>query len=227
MFALVLLSVTVIAFVTAEQGAALNSVVQRDSGGYDIVTRTTLPVADLASRIVADPALSGKVAAVIPFNSTGVAVRDLTSGTGFDPQLVVGGDPNAPSQSNFYTGNTFTMTQMANGYQTAGDVWKSVTTANSSNVVWSSGSVSFNGPPTASRSPAAGDLLQLFYAPNNTTVLTKTVTVAGILNGGFFSGIVATRQLLKSAFGEGTRQLRFLKVYNGVDPTTTSNIIKK
>ncbi|TMI48929.1 hypothetical protein E6H17_02300 [Candidatus Bathyarchaeota archaeon] len=101
MFALVLLSVTVIAFLTAEQGAALNSVVQQDSGGYDIVTRTTLPVADLANRIGADSALSGKVAAVIPFNSTGVAVRDLTSGIGFDPQLAVGGDPNAPSPSNF------------------------------------------------------------------------------------------------------------------------------
>ena len=227
MFALVLLSVTVIAFLTAEQGAALNSVVQQDSGGYDIVTQTTLPVADLANRIRIDPNLLTKVSAVIPFNSTGVAVRDLTSGIGFDPQLVVGGDPNAPSQSNFYTGNTFTMAQMANGYKTAGDVWKSVTTTNSSNVVWSSGSVSFNGPPTASRSPAAGDLLQLFYAPSNTTVLTETVTVAGILNGVFFSGIVATSQLLKNAFGVGTGQLGFVKVYNGVDPTSVSNILKR
>ena len=159
MFALVLLSVTVIAFLTAEQGAALNSVVQQDSGGYDIVTRTTLPVADLASRIGTDPALSGKVAAVIPFNSTGVAgvaVRDLTSGIGLDPQLAVGGDPNAPAQSNFYTGNTFTMALMANGYKTAGDVWKSVTANNSSNIVWSFGSVNFNGPPTASRTPILG-----------------------------------------------------------------------
>ncbi len=227
MFALVLLSVTVIAFLTAEQGAALNSVVQQDSGGYDIVTRTTLPVADLASRIVADPALSGKVAAVIPFNSTGVAVRDLTSGTGFDPQLIVGGDPNAPSQSNFYTGNTFTMAEMANSYKTAADVWKSVTTSNSSNVVWSFGSVNFNGPPTSSRTPAAGDLLQLYYAPNNTTVISKTVTVAGVLNGVFFNGIVGTSQLLKNAFGVGTGQVGFVKVSNGVDPTSVSNILKR
>jgi len=227
MFALVLLSVTVIAFLTAEQGAALNSVVQQDSGGYDIVTRTTLPVGDLANRIGADSALSGKVAAVIPFNSTGVAVRDLTSGIGFDPQLAVGGDPNAPSQSNFYTGNTFSMAEMASGYKTAADVWKSVTTTNSSNVVWSFGSVNFNGPPTSSRTPAAGDLLQLYYAPNNTTVLSKNVTVVGLLNGVFFNGIVGTSQLLKNSFGVGTGQLGFVKVYNGVDPTSVSNILKK
>src|SRR5207245_10320158 len=104
------------------------------SCGYDIGNRTTLPVADLANRIGADSALSGKVAAVIPFNSTGVAVRDLTSGIGFDPQLAVGGDPNAPSQSNFYTGNTFNMAEMASGYKTAADVWRSVTSTNSSAV---------------------------------------------------------------------------------------------
>src|SRR6266699_587891 len=227
MFALVLLSVTVIAFLTAEQGAALNSVVQQDSGGYDIVTRTTLPVANLANRIGADSALSDKVAAVIPFNSTGLAVRDLTSGIGFDPQLAVGGDPNAPSQSNFYTGNTFSMAEIASGYKTAADVWKSVTTTNSSNVVWSFGSVNFNGPPTSSRTPAAGDLLQLYYAPNNTTVLSKNVTVVGLLNGVFFNGIVGTSQLLKNSFGVGTGQLGFVKVYNGVDPTSVSNILKK
>ena len=226
MFALVLLSVTVIAFLTAEQGAALNGVVQQDSGGYDIVTRTTLPVSNLASRIGTDPSLLGKVSAIIPFNTTGVVVKDLTSGLDYGPQLAVGGDPNATSQSNFYTGNTFTMTLIANSYKTAAEVWQAVT-SNSSNVVWSFGSVNFNGPPTASRTPDAGDLLQLYYQPNNTTVLSKTVTVAGVLNGVFFNGIVGTSQLLKSSFGIGTGQLGFVKVYNGVDPTSVSNILKK
>jgi putative ABC transport system permease protein len=227
MFALVLLSVTVIAFLTAEQGAALNSVIQQDSGGYDIVTRTTLPVSDLANRIGIDPNLMTKVSAVIPFNSTVLAaVRDLTSGTGFGPQPLVGGDPNAPSQSNFYTGNTFTMGDMANGYKTGADVWKAVT-SNSSNVVWSFGSVNFNGPPISSRTPAAGDLLELYYTPNATTVIPKNVTVAGILNGVFFNGIIGTSQLLKSVFGVGTGQLGFVKVSNGVDPISVSNILKR
>jgi putative ABC transport system permease protein len=226
MFALVLLSVTVIAFLTAEQGAALNSVVQQDSGGYDIVTRTTLPVADLATRIRADNILSNKVSAVIPFNTTGVVVKDLTSRLDYGPQLAIGGDANATSQSNFYTGNTFTMALMASGYKTAIDVWKSVTT-NSSNIVWSFGSVNFNGPPTASRNPDAGDLLQLYYAPNSTTILSKNVTVAGVLNGVFFNGIVGTSKLLKNSFGVGTGQLGFVKVYNGIDPTSVSNILKK
>src|SRR5437016_10124728 len=95
---------------------------------------------------------------------------------------------------------------MASGYRTAADVWKSVTTTNSSNVVWSFGSVNFNGPPTSSRTPAAGDLIQLYYASNNTTVLSKNVTVVGLLNGVFFNGIVGTGQLLKNSFGVGDRK---------------------
>src|SRR5207247_1893513 len=67
MFALVLLSVTTIAFLTAEQGAALNDLIKQDSGGYDVVTQTTLPVANLAAQIGNDASLNGKVAAVIPF----------------------------------------------------------------------------------------------------------------------------------------------------------------
>jgi putative ABC transport system permease protein len=227
MFALVLLSVTVIAFLTAEQTAAIDTVVKQDSGGYDVLTQTTLAVPDLAARISADTNLNGKVAAVIPFNNTGVVVRDLTSGLDFGPQHVVGGDTNAPSQSNFYTGNTFNMALMANGYKTSSDVWMAVTANNSSNVVWSFGSVNFNGPPTGSRTPAAGDLLQLFYTPNIGPTLSKNVTVAGVLNGVFFSGIVGTSQLLKNSFGVGTGQLGFVKVSSGVDPTTVSNILKR
>src|SRR2546426_6038843 len=226
MFALVLLSVTVIAFLTAEQSAALDTVVKQDSGGYDIVTRTTLAVPDLAARIGADTHLNGMVAAVIAFNNTGVVVRDLTSGVDFGPQLAVGADPNATSQNNFFKGNTFNMALMAMGYKTASDVWTAVTT-NSSNIVWSFGSVNFNGPPTGSRTPEVGDLLQLFYKPSPGITLSKNVTVAGVVNGVFFSGIVATSGLLKDSFGVGTGQLGFMKVSSGVDPTAVSIILKK
>jgi putative ABC transport system permease protein len=226
MFALVLLSVTVIAFLTAEQTAALDTIVRQDSGGYDVLTQTTLAVPDLAARIGADPRLNGMVAAVIAFNNTGVVVRDLTSGADFGPQLVVGADPNATSQSNFYKSNTFSMPLLANGYKTASDVWRAVTT-NSSNIVWSFGSVNFNGPPTGSRTPAAGDLLQLFYKPSPGLTLSKNVTVAGVMNGVFFSGVVATSGLLKNSFGVGTGQLGFMKVSSGVDPTAVSIILKR
>jgi len=226
MFALVLLSVTVIAFLTAEQSAALNTVVKQDSGGYDIVTRTTLAVPDLATRIAGDSGLSGKITAVIPFNTTTITVvRDTTSGTEFAQTLIVGGDPNAPPQSNFFTGNTFNMVSLASGYKTASEVWNSVT-SNSSNIVWSFGSVNSNGPPTSSPAPAAGDILQLYYNPGNNTIITRTVTVSGLLNGVFFNGIVGTNKLL-SSFGVGTGQLGFVKVSSGVDPTTVSNILKK
>src|SRR5207249_11536003 len=63
MFALVLLSVSVIAFLTADQSAALNTVVKQDSGGYDSVTRTTLAVSDLATRLPGASSLSRKVVA--------------------------------------------------------------------------------------------------------------------------------------------------------------------
>src|SRR5207247_7240322 len=95
MFALVLLSVTVIAFLTAEQNAALDTVVRQDSGGYDILTQTTLAIPDLAARIGADPNLNGKVAAVIAFNNTRVVVIDLTTGVQFEPKLSVGHFSNA------------------------------------------------------------------------------------------------------------------------------------
>jgi len=226
MFALVLLSVTVIAFLTAEQTAALDTIVRQDSGGYDVLTQTTLAVPDLAARIGADTNLNGKVAAVIPFNNTGVVVKDLTSGADFGPQLAVGANPNATSQNNFFTGNTFNMAQMAIGYKTALDVWTAVTT-NSSNIVWSFGSVNFNGPPTGSRTPAAGDLLQLFYKPSPSMTLSKNVTVAGVVNGVFFGGIVTTSGFLKNSFGVETGQLGFLKVSSGVDPTVVSIILKK
>jgi len=228
MFALVLLSVTVIAFLTAEQGAALNTLVKQDSGGYDIVTQTALPVSDLANRIQTDPALLSKVAAVIPFNSTGVVVRDLTSGIDFGSQLAVGGDPKAPSESNFFTGNTFNMVLMANGYKTAADVWSAVTT-NSSNVVWAFGQFNTRGPPTASQTPAAGDLLQVYYSQGQgQPILSAKVTVAGVMSSFLFNGgIVGTSQLLKDAFGVGTGQFGFVKVFNGVDPTSVSNVMKK
>ena len=226
MFALVLLSVTVIAFLTAEQNAALDTVVRQDSGGYDILTQTTLAIPDLAARIGADPNLNGKVAAVIAFNNTGVVVRDLTSGVDFGPQLAVGGDANAQLQSNFYKGNTFSMPVLANGYKSPSDVWQAVI-SNSSNVVWSFGSVNFNGPPTGSRAPAAGDLLQLFYIPSAGPTVSKNVTVVGVMNGVFFSGIVGTSGLLTSSFGTGTGQLGFVKVSNGIDPTSVSIILKK
>ncbi|OLB72497.1 hypothetical protein AUI06_01115 [archaeon 13_2_20CM_2_52_21] len=227
MFALVLLSVTVIAFLVAEQNAALDTVVKQDSGGYDVLTQTTLAVPDLAARIGADSNLNGKVAAVIAFNNTGLSfVKDLTSRGDFGPQFAVGGDPNAQPQSNFYTGNTFSMPDLASGYKTPSDVWRAVVT-NSSNIVWSFSSVNFNGPPTGSRTPAAGDLLQLFYKPSSGPTLSKNVTVAGVMNGVFFGGIVTTSGLLNNSFRTGTGNLGFLKVSSGVDPTAVSIILKK
>ena len=117
------------------------------------------------------------------------------------------------------------MVTLASGYKTASEVWNSVT-SDSSNIVWSFGSVNSNGPPTSSPAPSAGDVLQLYFNPGNNTIISKTVTVSGLLNGVFFNGIVGTSKLLNS-FGVGTGELGFVKVSSGVDPTAVSNILKK
>src|SRR2546425_6728214 len=60
MFALVLLSVTVIAFLTAEQTAALDTIVRQDSGGYDVLTQTTLACQTLQPASVQIPTSTAK-----------------------------------------------------------------------------------------------------------------------------------------------------------------------
>ena len=225
MFALVILSVTTIAFLTAEQGTALDNAVKQDSGGYDIATTTTVPIANLGAQITGDSHLSGKVSAVVPFNSTGVVVRDLTSRIDFGPQAIVGGDPSAPSQSNFYTGNTFNMVLMASAYKTSTDVWNAVRN-DPSKVVWFFGSANTRGPPTASETPAPGDVLELF--PLIPGIPATNVTVAGVVNAVYFgNGIIATSQFLGQKFGVGTGQYGLVKVTGGTDPVTAANILKR
>src|SRR5207247_4565912 len=124
------------------------------------------------------------------------------------------------------TRTTLIIKIIPNAYKTTTDVSKSVIDNISPNIVWPFASVNFNGPPTASRTPDAGDLLQLYYQPNSTTVLSKNVTVAGVLNGVFFNGIVGTSQLLKHAFGIGTQHLGFVQVSNGLHPTSFSTILQ-
>ena len=227
MFALVILSVTTIAFLTAEQGAALDNAVKLDSGGYDVSTFTTMPIANLAAQMGSDPNLNGKVSAIIPFNSTRVVVRDLPSNIDFGSQAIVGGNPNATPESNFYTSNTFNMVLMANGYKTSSEVWNAVRT-NSSNIVWFFGANTM-GPPTAAETPAAGDLLQLYRSLGpGIPPQTANVTVVGVVNAVYFgNGIIGTGQLLQQKFVIGSGQYGLLKVTGGTDPTVVSNILKR
>lgn len=228
MFALVILSVTTISFITAEQGAALNNVVKQDSGGYDIITNTVLPVSNLTARIGADLNLyPSKVAAVIPFNTTVInSAYDLTSKFPFGKQFAVGGNPNAPADSNFYTGNTFNMGQMADQYKTAADVWNAVRN-DLTKIVWSFSQVSTNGPPMAQQTPAAGDVLRLSWDPGTGTPISKNVTVVGVINGVFFSGVVTTAQFLQQSWGIDKGQFGFVKITAGSDPTNVANILKR
>ena len=227
MFALVLLSVTTIAFLTAEQSAALDKIVAQQSGGYDIVASTLVNVTNLATQLSTDPSLTENVAAVISFNTTEVIVRDITSGQDLGPVLAVGADPNAPPPSNFFTSNTFEMVQVASNYKTPTDVWSAVT-ANSSNVVWASGQVNTRGPPTTTQTAAAGDQLQLYWSPDQKTILTVKVTVAGVMSSFLFSGgVVGTSQLLWDSFHVGSGQFGLVRVVTGADATSVANTMKR
>ncbi len=227
MFALVLLSVTTIAFLTAEQSAALDKIVAQQSGGYDIVAQTAVNVTNLATQLNADPSLTGKVAAVIPFNTTEVIVRDITSGQDLGAVSAVGADPNAPPQSNFFTGNTFNMVQMASNYKTSIDVWSAVT-GNYSKVVWASGQGNTRGPPTTSQTPTAGDQLQLYWSPDQKTIFSVKVTVVGVVSSFLFSGgVVGTSQLLWNSFHIGSGQFGLVKVASGADATSVANTMKR
>jgi putative ABC transport system permease protein len=228
MFALVLLSVTTIAFLTAEQTAALDKIVAQDSGGYDIVATTTVPVTNLATELNADHSLNGKVAAAVPFNSTEVTVRDITSGIDLGGVSAFGGDPNGPPESNFFTTNTFNMVQMAGNYKTASDVWNAVI-SNSSRVVWASGQVNTRGPPTSAPAPTAGDQLQLNWrAGRGQPVISVKVTVAGVMSSFLFNGgFVGTSQLLWNSFRVGSGQFALVKVASGTDPAAVANTMKR
>jgi putative ABC transport system permease protein len=100
MFALVLFSVVTIAFLASMQTAALDTYVKQNSGGYDIITQTALPVSNLASRVQNDSNLNNKITAVLPFNNTGVAVRDQTLNHDFGEQIMIGGNPSASGPNN-------------------------------------------------------------------------------------------------------------------------------
>jgi len=228
MFALVLFTVVTIAFLASMQTAALDKYVTENSGGYDIITQTTLPISDLASRVLSDQNLASKVSAVVPFNDTGpsMVVKDVTIGHDFGVVQAIGGDPNAVGASNFYTSNTFKMQNMTSDYKTTADVWNAVTASGSSKVVWSFGFVNVRGPPRAEVTPNAGDTLQLIVRLSNGTYASREVTVAGVMNGVFFTGIVTTSQLLSDSFEVRSGSLGFVKVAAGVDATVVSNGLK-
>jgi putative ABC transport system permease protein len=230
MFALVIFTVAAIASLTAEQNAALNTLVKQDSGGYDIITQTVVPVSNFASMVNNDSGLQGKINGVIAFNTTSLlAAQDLTSRQVFSGSAgvpLVGADPNAPPSNNFFTTNTFKMLNMTRQYQTAPAVWQGVI-GNPSNVVWSVGFVNLRGPPTAAQSPNVGDVLVLTGERSGVGLVQKTVTVIGLLNGAFLNGIIGSSQLLKDSFGVGTGAFSFVRVASGQDPTTVSYQLRR
>ncbi len=226
MFALVLFTVSAIASLAAEQSAALDTVVKQDSGGYDIFT-TTSPVSNISERILSDSSLAGKIASVIPFNSTGLLrVHGVTSGSNYNFALLVGADPDAPSASNFFLTNTFNMVNMTSNYKTTADVWNAVR-QDPSKVVVSFAFVNTRGPPTSTQTPNPGEVLEITGLTSSLGFVSRNVTVVGVLNGVFLPGIIGTSQLLKNTFGIGTGSFSFVKVAAGVDTVGVANVLRR
>lgn len=228
MFSLVLFTVAAIASLTAEQNAALDTLVKTDSGGYDIITESSVPIPNFASMVRNNTALQNKVAAVIDFNNTILlSANDTTSGQHFTYPVLLGADQNASTATNFYLTNTFQVVNMTAQYKTPSEVWRAVMT-NSSNVVWSSGAVSNRGPPTSIPTPNVGDVLVLTGSLGPGTIpVQKSVTVVALVNGVFLNGIVGTKTLLMNPFKIGTGGLSFIKVANGADPTSVAGLLRK
>jgi putative ABC transport system permease protein len=228
MFSLVLFTVAAIASLTAEQNAALDTLVRTDSGGYDIITESSVPVPNFASMVRNDAVLANGVAAVIDFNSTVLlSANDTTSGQHFTYPLLLGADQDAPPTTNFFFTNTFQVVNMTAQYKTPSEVWRAVMT-NPSNVVWSFGAVSNRGPPTSIPTPNVGDVLVLTGSLGPGTIpVQRSVTVVALVNGVFLNGIVGTKTLLMDPFRIGTGGVSFIKVASGADPTSVAGLLRK
>ncbi|HWY28314.1 MAG TPA: FtsX-like permease family protein, partial [Candidatus Sulfotelmatobacter sp.] len=228
MFSLVLFTVAAIASLTAEQNAALDNLVKTDSGGYDIITESSVPVPNFASMVQNNTALQNKVATVIDFNNTVLlSANDATSGQYFTYPVLLGADQDAPPAANFFLSNTFQVVNMTAQYKTPSEVWSAVM-HNSSNVVWSYGAVSNRGPPTSIPTPNVGDVLVLTGSLGaGTTPVHKSVTVVALVNGVFLNGIVGTKTLLMNPFKIGTGGVSFIKVASGADPTSVAGLLRK
>jgi putative ABC transport system permease protein len=227
MFSLVLFTVAAIAALTAEQNAALDNVVKQDSGGYDIITESAVPVTNFASMVTNNTAFQNKIVAVIDFNNTILlSANDTTSHQVFSYPLLIGADPDAPPATNFFLSNTFQMVNMSSEYKTASETWNGVTN-DPLNVVWSFGAVSNRGPPTSIPTPNVGDVLVLTGLTPGQVPVQQSVKVIGLVNGVFLNGIVGTSKLLKDYFGISTGGLSFVKVAPGADPTNVSYLLRK
>ena len=220
MFALVIFTVTTIAVIAAEQSAALASLTEEFSGGYDLVVQTA-PLANLTDTLSSNLDLAGKVEGIIPFKTVSVGVTDLTQNRSYGSPTVVGADPNALGPDNFFDTNKFSIVSYAPGYTTPKEVWDTVR-SDPSRAVWSTSFVSQTGPPQELPTPDPGDTL-LLVSRNGTT----TVEVVAVLNGVFFSGVVSTSDFVESRFGVNTGSLAFVSVPDGVDPTEVSVILRR
>ncbi|HZD13124.1 MAG TPA: FtsX-like permease family protein, partial [Candidatus Binatus sp.] len=224
MFALVIFTVSAIGSIAAEQNAAVDKLIKQDSGGYDIITTTVVPLSNLTAQVHNDQKLSQ--VNVIPFNSTILrSIHDVNDGKDYGkPPLIIGASPDSPPASNFFLTNTFNMVNMTRNYKTATDVWNDVRT-NSTRVVWSFGQVNPRGPAQQSSSPQVGDILELTRF--GATSPTIRVEVVGVLNGVFYEGLISRSQLLFDSFGVATGTLSFVKVGQGQDPVTVANILRR
>jgi len=184
-FALVLFTVVAVASFGASLQQNLNQTVQAESGGYTYFGVSTLPIPDLPGMVVNNTTLRPLYSAVVPLNTGGVNVIVPGFPTPYLDGLYAA-PVGVPSFENFYTSNQYNFTSTYHGLS-ASQVWKQVETDPTVAVVdgsYAMGGVNFGGGP-AHPTLAEGASITL----KNSTGATATVTVIGILNQVFVTGV--------------------------------------
>jgi putative ABC transport system permease protein len=192
MFSLIMFTITVMSMVMGITGSTVDVFARQESGGYDLVGFASpfAPIADLDRRLN-DSGLASAVAA-----------HDDLLRSRVELQIPGGQSENYPLigvSQGFADRNEFTFFQKADQYETARDVWQAVRGDGSLAVVDRGGQPQDFGPTMQIRIDV-GDRITLLN-PQGAEV---TVTIVGIMDAGFVSGVFLQEEevgLLTGALG--------------------------
>jgi putative ABC transport system permease protein len=185
-FSLVLFTVVGVASFGASLQADLDQTVLAQSGGYTFFGTSATPIPDLPAKVAANATLAREFVHVVPVVAGATELR--LPGTAKPwPDGLFAAPANATPSANFYTTNRFNFTDTLDGLS-ATQVWARLATDPSVAVVdhayAGSNFGGFGGPshPTVKVGDAVGVL-------NPITGASRTVTILGIMNQDFVSGI--------------------------------------
>ena len=206
MFSLIMFTITVMNMVMAITGSTVDVFARQESGGYDVVGFASpfAPVQDLDQRLN-DAGLAPAVVAHDDLLRSQVEVR--TPGGQAESYPLIGVSPG------FANRNEFTFFRKAAGYESAADVWQAVR-GDASLAVVDRGVQPQDFGPSADLLIDVGDRITL-ATPMGGEV---QVTVIGILDQGFVSGVFLAEEEVQGLTGAAGPTLFYLQVAAGENP---------